>query len=211
VAAVVGSIPGASVTVNLAPIPMAAHTFPPCPGLRTQTGNEYFHPLSGTLAIGSLADWKLLPVGAPESIRCVFGDLGTPATNVNSTGVAVVIYVAYRSPDRKSAGLIDVVQINDSAFVSYSLLDRPDQRRQMPYHNGWIPTTQAKYDYPPGLLPLMVSALDGNGNLDPAWAMSKAVNPLITVPFVEGGYWGYIVTQVGSKTPGSDLLMTLQT
>lgn len=216
VAAVVGTPPGGVGTlVNLAPA-QVSNLMPPSPGMRTLSGNQYYNPLSGGLSVGSLADWQLLPVDAPETIRSVFADIQVPPTG-DVGGVSIVIYVAYRTPDRTQAGLIDVIGIKSGSFQSYSLTNRPDQRRQMPYHakvsgsDSWTPTIQGQHDWPPGILPLMKNALDMNGNLAPGWSLTKVVDPTTPVLFVEGGYWGYIITQVGSSVPGSNLLVTLQT
>lgn len=199
----------APVLVNLAPLNSSAPnvgqtTTPPCPGLRTLTGSEYGITLSGVLSVGAIADaW--LPITGPESIRSAFGKL-----SIAPIGSPATVALIYRTPDGSAAGLIEMVTWAPGSYYSYDIgANRPDQRRQMPYHDGWTPTNQSGLDYPPTLLPQAINALLPSGELNPAY--TGTVNPAGLIPFLEGGWWSFICIACGSTTPGTVEVVALQT
>jgi hypothetical protein len=80
----------------------------------------------------------------------------------------------------------------------------------MPYHVGWPPTAQGQYDYPPSILPAAAGAIDGNGNINPAYR--GASDPSEIVVFQEGGWWSFVVIQIPSGTPAPQIeTVVLQT
>ena len=210
VCAVVATMPGIKVPtlVNLFPLNSTAPginltTTPPCPGLRTLIGNEYAIGMSAPLSVGAIAD-NWLQITGPESIRSVFVSLATAPT-----GGPAQIIVIYRSPDKTAAGVIDILNVPPGAYGNYDLtLNRPDQRRQMPYHDGWPPTTGVGEDWPPNVLPGAPGALLASGNIDPSYTGATSGSGIL---FEEGGWWSYICTLAGTTIPGQVDAVTLQT
>ena len=214
VAVVVGTVAGADpVTVSLLPLaggigknPIYTPTHP---GLRTLTGNEYVIPMSAPLTVGAIADFWL-PVTGPESIRSAFGKLSLAAV-----GGISQIWVIYRTPDLATAGLIDILNFPAGAVTSYDLTsNRPEMRRQMPYHDGWPPVSGIGFDYPPNILPACPTALLPNGDLDPAFGAAATVNVNTPILFEEGGSISYVCTHAptgGGTSPGQVDVVTVQT
>lgn len=215
VAAVVATLPGL-------PTPTLVLLFPPAPGsgnpvytptypgLRTLVGNMYCIPMGAALTVGAIADFWL-PVTGPESIRSVFGKL-----SVAGLGGISQIYVLYRTPDFSAAGLIDILNFAAGAVTSYDLTsNRPDQRRQMPYHDGWPPLAAIGLDYPPTLLPTAVSALLPNGDINPAYGAAPGISTGPgSVVFQEGGAISFVCTKAptgGGTSPGQVDVVTVQT
>lgn len=211
VCAVQATMPGVSTPtlINLFPLNstapnVGATTTPPCPGLRTLAGNQYSIGMSAPVSAGAIAD-NWLPITGPESIRSVFVDMTVPPS-----GGPVVIYVIYRSPDKTAAGIIDILTVPAGTFGNYDLTgNRPDQRRQMPYHDGWPPSVIINEDWPPNVLSSAVRALLADGSLNPAY--TGAADNTTPILFEEGGWWSYIVTAAGTGTPAQIDAVTLQT
>jgi hypothetical protein len=189
-------VPKATGNQTLQQAPLNPQNTPPCPGLRTLRGNQYFNTQGEAMALGLAGDYWL-PITGPESIRSVFGQLSVVS---NTTGIQIA--VLYKSADGTQCGLIDMLSWEVGEQYSYGELmggNRPDQRRQMPYHNGWTPTNQGQLDYPPGILPSALGALDANGNIVSTWR--GAVDPSTPVPFLEGGWWSFVVIACPTATP----------
>lgn len=191
---------------------------PPAPGLRLLNGAQYNLgalgvPLTagaGGSRVGTVAD-KRIQVRAPESVTAMSADLATPSTGL-SGDATVIVYVVYITPDRSTAGLLEILKFGDGAFDTY-LAGNPPEGRNMPYHSGgWAPYAGIGRDWPPNVLPVVVDPFDANGQLQLA---AGGAPPVIDhgnfAVFAEGGWIDFIVTQVGMTTPGQDLGVTVRT
>lgn len=205
----------APTVVNLGPFPYNAGTTvlnpevnPPTPGLRTMNGAAYTSlGILGSIGMGQTSLARV-SVQAHESIRTVYAKVlaaPTGPTAFNGDGNAcIVIYVCYISPGGV-VGLIDTLVIDQNVFNSYSSSNVPDGR-QMPFHSLW-PTMAPNYDWPPNRLPVCTSALTAGGLLQLPITPTAAS----TVLFAPDGAIDFIVAQVGTSTPGSNLTVTVQT
>ena len=192
VCAVVGSFAGsAAITTNCYPFPPGAGTLsPPSPGLRTLDGAQYILGRPGDVTAGDQSVLQI-QVAGPESIRSV------QAACTLSGGIALSVMYTSTQYSNMGIGLVDLVSIPAGDFYSYSAINAPERRRQMPYHSGWTPPDVLNGEsWPPAIMPL-VSGI----------SVGYTVDPTHYVVFEEGGYLDFIVTS-GSAT---DLVVMVQT
>ena len=197
---------------NTDPPLLDPRTNPPAPGLRTMNGAAYISMGQlGTLSVGQTAIARIVGVQAPESIRCLYMRTRTAPIGASSfagdDGACIVAYVVYIGPSGQ-CGLIDTLIIDQGNFDSYSDGNVPDGR-VMPYHS-FFPLSGKTCDWPPNRLPLINGALNSSGNLVKPLTQSD-VDPSDTVLFSPDGQIDFIIGQVGLTTPGSDLILAVQT
>ncbi len=222
VPAITALIPGKDpITLNFTPrvyIPatdppqLDPRTFPPSPGFRTMNGAGYISMgVIGDLAVGQTAVARIVGVQAPESIRCVYMRTRTapvgPVTFGDDDAACIVAYVVYISPAGQ-AYLIDTLVIDDGQLSSYGDGNVPDGR-MMPYH-VYFPATAPFYDWPPNRLPLITApAFNAAGGLVKP-LLPADVDPATTALYSPDGQIDFIIAQVGSSTPGTDLIFAVQ-
>lgn len=206
---------GSSITINLAPAPYLAdgmvnnRAFPPAPGLRTMNGAAYTNlGINGTIIMSATAAARVC-AQAWESLRTIYAKVLTApvgATPFNGDAdAAIVIYVCYIAPLNAAVGLIDTLVIDTGEYTSYSPDNVPDGR-QMPYHALWQ-AVAPNLDWPPNVLPELVGALTGTGQLKLGFTISTTG----TVVFAPDGAIDFIVAQAGSTTAGANLTVAVQT
>lgn len=200
VCAVVATANGQQYYQRMAP---ASDGQPPRPGLRTMSGNAYTSlGIVGPLAAGqtsiarmSTQDW--------EAVRAVYAKVRMP-----SAGGSIIVAVLYFAANG-DVGLIDYCVIPDGEYCSYLSSD-PPAGRQMPYHVNWPIRRPDSLDWPPNKMPLLTSGLDASGN--PTLPLTFIPGNVLLAPDgAPNGSIDIIVTQVGSTTAGSDLIVTVQT
>jgi hypothetical protein len=103
-----------------------------------------------------------------------------------------------------AAGLVDTLRIPSGSNFSYT---DALTRRQMPQHELWSPSTDMEFNWPPNVLPSVSGAFLGDGSLDPSFSVSPSSYIIVQ----QGGWLDFVVTQVGSDTAGTGLLVAVQT
>jgi hypothetical protein len=161
------------------------------PGWRTMNGAEYTNlGIAGDLVVNQRAAYRV-PVAAWESIRCVFASVKTPPT-----GASIKIAVVWIGPDdtegSRPVGFIERLEIPIGSYRSFLFANPPDSQ-QLPYGR----------DFPPNLL----------ANCGSLSGLTPPVSPGVGAPLVfsPDGEIDIVIEQVGSTTPGADLVVTVQT
>ena len=203
--------------INLAPLPFLSdgvtnntRSLPACPGLRTMSGAAYTNlGISGVLSLGATAQARV-SAQAWESIRTIYAKVRTAPTGATTfngdANACVVIYVCYiplGATAMSNVGLIDTLVIDTGLFNSFALTNPPDGR-QMPYH-AYFPFIAPYADWPPNVLPALAGALNSSLTLQLGWTYPSA-----TIQYAPDGDIDFIVAQVGSTIPGSNLIVTAQ-